>query len=396
LKVVNNLKQDVKITYFDRATGFRQARELLDRYDRLSTKVSVAYVDPDKQPQVARAAGVRNYGTIFVNAGAKKEEAKSTSEEELTGAIIRSLKEGERNVCSVKGSGEHTLEDTGRTGFSQAKEALERNNYKTREISLLEKPEAPKDCTILIVAGPRFDYVEPVVNAIRSYVEGGGHLLLMLTPPGKITGSEVAENAALAKVVDEWGVTLGKEIVIDSSGIGQIFGFNEYVPLVANYESHAIVREMKEVATAFPLARPVETKTASSGATEKLFSTTANSYGTLTPDKPDPSKGKKGPVNLAVAGTVKKGSAEGRFVVVGSSLWASNSFLRFNGNRDLFLNMANWLSSDEDLISIRPKDPQNRPLELSRAQMSRVFYFSVIGLPLIIVAAGVGVYMKRR
>jgi ABC-type uncharacterized transport system involved in gliding motility auxiliary subunit len=196
----------------------------------------------------------------------------------------------------------------------------------------------------------------------------------------------------LAKVAEEWGATLGKEIVLDTSGIGRIFRFNEFVPLVASYEIHPIVREMKEVATAFPLARPVEAKTGA----EKLFTTTANSFATLTPEKPDPAKDKKGPINLGVAGTVKKGGAEGRFVVVGSSLWAGNSFLRFNGNRDLFLNMMNWLSSDEDLISIRPKEQQNRPLQLSQAQMSRVFYLSVIGLPLLIVAGGVGVYMKRR
>ena len=47
-------------------------------------------------------------------------------------------------------------------------------------------------------------------------------------------------------------------------------------------------------------------------------------------------------------------------MVVGSSNWATNNILRFNGNRDLFLNMMNWLSSDEDLISIRPKDPEDR------------------------------------
>jgi len=37
-------------------------------------------------------------------------------------------------------------------------------------------------------------------------------------------------------------------------------------------------------------------------------------------------------------------NGKGRFVVVGSSRWIDNSFLRFNGNRDLFLNMMNWLS----------------------------------------------------
>ncbi len=99
----------------------------------------MAYVDPDKKPQIAKAEGVRTYGTIFVDANGKREEAKSLSEEEITGALIRALKGGQRTACAVTGSGEHSLDDTGRSGYSSIKELLERNNYKTRTISLLEK-----------------------------------------------------------------------------------------------------------------------------------------------------------------------------------------------------------------------------------------------------------------
>ena len=75
---------------------------------------------------------------------------------------------------------------------------------------------------------------------------------------------------------------------------------------------------------------------------------------------------------------------------------AANSILSFNGNRDLFLNMINWLSSDEDLISIRPKDPEDRRLSLNRRQMTMIFYTSVLLLPLAVIGAGVSVWWKRR
>ncbi len=166
IKVVRGLQKDARITYYDKTSQLGAARDLLDRYDNLSTRLSVVYVDPDKKPQVAKADGVRTYGTIFVEANAKKEEAKSLSEEEVTGALIRALKGGQRTVCAVSGSGEHGLEDSERTGYSSFKSLLERNNYKTQTISLLEKPEVPKDCTILIVGGPRLDYIEPSVKAI--------------------------------------------------------------------------------------------------------------------------------------------------------------------------------------------------------------------------------------
>src|SRR6266571_7954457 len=137
IKVVKGLPKDVTITDYDKTSSFTTARDLLDRYGNLSSKLHVVYLDPDKKPQVAKAAGIRSYGQIIVDSGTKKEDAKSLTEEEVTGALIRSLKSGERNVCFITGSGEHSLDDSGRTGYSNAKEALEKNNYKTRTISLL-------------------------------------------------------------------------------------------------------------------------------------------------------------------------------------------------------------------------------------------------------------------
>lgn len=404
-KVVKGLSRDVKITYFDRTSAFQNAKDLLDRYDNLSTKLTVEYVDPDKKPTVAKMAGVRNYGAVYIDTGAKREEAKSVTEEEVTGAIIRALKTGERNVCFVSGSGEGSLEQAERNGYAQAKEAMERGNYKVRSISLLgadnpaaaqpgqaAAPAVPKDCTILVIAGPRYEYPQAVVDAINKYVADGGRALIMLGPPLKLGGQDISSQPALARLLDSWGITLQENLVYDASGVGQFFGLSEFAPLVAGYESHAIVREMRETATAFPLSRSLDVK---SGA-EKLFATTANSSAITNIGgarlAADPSKDKKGPFTLGAAASPGKG----RVVVVGSSEWASNSALRFQGNRDLYLNMMNWLSSDEDLISIRPKEPEDRRLTLSRQQMSMLFWSSVVFLPLIVIGSGLAVWWRRR
>lgn len=399
-KVVKGLNDDVKITYWDRTDGFQRAKDLLDRYDNLSAKLSVDYVDPAKKPQEARAAGIRQEGSIFVQVGSKREEAKSLTEEEVTGALIRGLKGGERSLCAVQGSGEHSFDETGREGYSRLKEILESNNYKTRTISLLEKPEVPNDCTVLMVGGPRFDYVQPVVDAIKKYVEGGGRALLMVDPPLQVGKEPYSSNQALLAVLDSWGITANKDLVLDTSGVGQLFGFSAAVVLVSTYESHPIVREMRGVATAFPLARSLDGKNAEKTTVDKLFSTSENSVSTtnLSSAEIDASKGNKGPFTLGVAATYNTGqeNQQGRVVVTGSSSWVTNSIVGFNGNRDLVLNMMNWLSSDEDLISIRPKDPANTPLNLNRRQMQMIFYTSVLLMPLAVIAAGVSVWWKRR
>jgi gliding motility-associatede transport system auxiliary component len=395
-KVVHDLKQDVRVTYFDKTDSFSRAKDLLDRYETLSPKLRVDYVDPDKKPQVARAAGIRNYGTITIDAGPRHEEAKSLTEEEVTGAIIRTLKGGERTVCAISGSGEHGLDDSGRDGYGNLKQLIEKNNYKTRTISLLEKAEVPKDCTVTVVGGPRFDYAAPAITALKTYVDGGGRLLVLLDAPIAMGKEPTSDNAALVAQLGEWAVTANKDLVLDTSGVGQIFGLSEVIPLVSSYESHAIVAPMKGIATAFPVCRTIEVKSGGKWTGSNLFSSSANSYATtnLTSREIqiDPAKDKKGPLNLAVAAS----GGQSRIVVVGSSSWVGNGFLTFNGNRDLFMNMVNWLSSDEELISIRPKDPEDRRLAMSRSQMAMIFYSSVLLLPLAVIAAGVSVWWKRR
>jgi ABC-type uncharacterized transport system involved in gliding motility auxiliary subunit len=82
--------------------------------------------------------------------------------------------------------------------------------------------------------------------------------------------------------------------------------------------------------------------------------------------------------------------------VVGNSAWASNQALGFSGNRNLLLNTINWLSSDEDLIAIRPKEPEDRRITLTRAQFRMVQSVSQLFLPLIVVIGGVMVWLRRR
>src|SRR5579871_2340123 len=76
IKIARNLKQDVSISYWDQPTKFQAAHDLLDRYKNLSSKIDVQYRDVDKNKTAAISAGVKTYGTIFVNVGDKHEEAK--------------------------------------------------------------------------------------------------------------------------------------------------------------------------------------------------------------------------------------------------------------------------------------------------------------------------------
>ena len=401
-KIVKGLKQNATITYFQQSTRFRDGKDLLDQYANLSPKVKVEYVDPDKNPQAAREAGIRNFGTAVVQIGTKKEEAKSMTEEGLTGAFIRDLKSNTRTVCFVTGSGEHQIDDSDRGGLSRFKDLLAKDNYETKTISLLQTAEVPTDCTTLVVAGPTRNYEQPEVDAIKKYVESGGRALLMFDAPLKAGRSEIADNDALASVLQTWGVSLNKDLILDLNPLGQMVGLGPQVALVTSYESQPIVSEMKGTATGFPLSRSLEVKSGDKTSVQKLFDSSSTSLATsnlssATVNVNDP-KNKKGPLTIAAAGTYNTGkeNAQGRFVVVGSSSWVSNGFINFNGNNDLALNAVNWLSSDEDLISIRPKEREDRRITMTRSQLSWVRATSQFLLPAIVVVVGVGVWWKRR
>ncbi|MGB7761377.1 MAG: GldG family protein [Bryobacteraceae bacterium] len=421
IKIVKGLKNDVRMIYFGESGSFPNARDLLERYSSLSTRLRVDYIDPNKKPTLAKAAGFRSDSPVVVENGARHEGAKSLTEEEITGALIRALKSGERNVCFLTGAGEHSIDDQDREGFGILKALLEHDNYKSRAVSL--KPEAaapdagkkveigqaapsaalevPKDCTVLVSGGPTADYPAPVVAAIKSYVEDGGRAYFMFDNVLRIGRTEpAAPNDELAKLLESWGVTVNKDLVLDLGGLGQIFGFGPEIPVVLQYESHPITQPLSRIPTAFPLTRSLEIKSEGKTSVSKLVATSEDSLGTseIGPGgQVDPKKGKKGPLTLVAAGTYS-GTKQGRFVVTGTSIWAVNSLAgsRQLGNRELFMNSINWLASDEDLISIRPKMPEDQPLNLGGQRMAMLFWLSIVIFPLTVVAFGLATWWKRR
>jgi ABC-type uncharacterized transport system involved in gliding motility auxiliary subunit len=419
IKVVKGLKSDVQMTYFGGQNEFRTARDTLDRYSSLSPKLHVTYIDPERKPQVAKAAGYRSDATVVVESGARRESAKSLSEEELTGALIRSLKSEERTVCVLSAAGEHSIDDTDAGGYSLFKQLLERDNYKVRTESLRpaaagdnkslaigQTPtapslEVPKTCMVLIIAGPKNDYPVPVVNALKTFVEAGGRALFLLDTPLRLGDAEPpSENEDLMKLLGDWGVTANKDLALDLSGVGQLFRLGPEVPFILAYESHPITQPLTRVPTAYPLSRSLDTQSVGKATLSKLVATTEASVATTSISARgavDPTKGKKGPLTLAVAGTLGR-SPQGRFVVVGTSRAAQNSIAgsRSLGNRDLMVNIINWLSSDEDLISIRPKAPEDRPLNMTSRRLTATFWLSVVVFPLAVIGFGLITWWRRR
>lgn len=396
-KILKDLRADVSIYVFDREQSFRDRRDLLDNYASATHRITVRYVDPVRDPALARQFTVRSFGTVVVASGDRHFEAQAATEEGVTNALIRVLK-GQKTVYFVQGHGERDLESTDRSGYDRVKKQLENENYQAKTLVLLQKMEIPDDCSLLVIAGPRYDYLPQEVETIQKYFTNGGRVMFMLDPGVDVTN--------LSKLLGDWNVTVLNDLVIDENPIAQVFGTNPSMPLVVKYGSGPIVEPLARIATLFPLTRSFQIgKDSKPGVTDdSLCETSQDSFGVanFNPKVREvtyhPGKDYKGPLTVAVSGIVRgegEKKAEGRFVALGTSALASNVYLGFQGNRDLFMNMVNWLSAEEDLISIRPKPPESQHLNLTVRQMSGIL-LRVMIVPLVIIGAGIMVWWARR
>ena len=90
----------------------------------------------------------------------------------------------------------------------------------------------------------------------------------------------IADNDALTTLLESWGVTPDKDLILDLNPIGQLAGVGPQVALVTSYGSHPIVADMKGHATGFPLSRSLEIKNGDKTTVEKLFDSSATSLAT--------------------------------------------------------------------------------------------------------------------
>lgn len=405
LSALDNLERDVTIYYFDETTSFGPARDSLVRYENASNRVNVRYIDPDADPAVTRAMNIRSLGTTVVEVGESRSETPTFSEQDITNAIIEAVKGEVKTACFLTGHGEAELEDGERLGFAGIGAELGAANYTARTISLLVSPEVPTDCSVLVVAGPNVNLIELELELLSDYVDAGGRLMLML---------DYDSSTGLEELAATWGIEVHEDLIIDQSGIGQLLGGGPLTPLVNQFDSeHPITSVMGgNTAVLFPLTRSLSaTQQAPGWTSTELALTSADAFATsdfiiengeLTLS--DSPQVVNGPIAVAVASSLDieapaenaDSPMQGRVVVTGTSLFARNAGLARGANRDLILNALNWLTSDEDLISIRPNDPEATPIDMSNADAVRLLVGLVLLLPLLIVAMGVRAWWVRR
>jgi len=406
--VLKNLKTDIAFKCFFREGNFGRAamENLLKLYAYHSGKIKYEFIDPDKNPGLVKRYDVTQDGTTVIEAGDKESRITTTTEEDVTNALIKATRAANKVIYFLEGHGEESVEEAGDNGYATAKAELEKLGYEVKKQTLALADRFPKDCALLVVPGPQKDLLANELETIRIYLQGGGRALFMVDP-------ETAPG--LPAFLAEYGFKLENDIIVDT--VSRLLGGDYFMPVVSEYETHAITDKFG-YATFFPFARSVEIgETKPEGATfTALAKTSPNSWSERQLDQKEvkftPDKDKQGPVNLAAVSSFKTKSGqpaaeepktkpdaaekEARMAVVGDSDFTKNRYYGVSGNGNFFLNIANWLTEEADLIAIQPKTQTPRTIQLTPSQGSLLFLVSVIILPLAVLLLGVSVWVRRR
>ena len=297
---------------------------------------------------------------------------------------------------------------------------MKQDNFAVESLVLIQQKTIPDDATVVVIAGPTTDFFPPEIEALNAYVAKGGKVMVLLDPLLKGPAQPL-----LTQFLADWGIRAGTDVVLDASGMGQVIGTDASVPVAAPIRRIRSPRASASI-TAYPLARsmaPIEGGSNSHTA-QPIVNTSPQSWSEAdlaalsaarrksnsTPTRAtsrDRSRWRRGVgaghgdaaarrATPRPASPDAERKPETRVVAIGDSDFAANTAIGIPGNRDFFMNSLNWLSQQENLIAVRPRQPEDRRLTMTADQQQRIMILTLFIIPGLVFATGIYTWWKRR
>ena len=396
-RLLDELPEPVAVTAFVHEDELlqQQIRDLIGSYQRFKDDISLEFVNPDTAPERVRELGIASGGELVIHYQGRRENIQSLSEQQLTNALLRISRQGDRWIVVLAGHGERAPAGETNHGLGIFGQELERKGLHVQTLSLVESG-IPANTHLLVIASPRVDLLPGEVDKLLAYVAQGGNLL-WLAEPGAVHGLE--------PLAEQLGIGLLPGTVVDATT--QMFGIdNPSFAVITGYPNHAITSELNTV-TVFPEAAALEINDTGSWTATPLLATLERSWtelGELEGQIQFDADGdeRAGPLDIGVVltrsqpGETADTAAEQRIVVIGDGDFLSNTYLGNAGNLGLGLNIVHWLSHDDSFIDIRIQSAPDRTLELGRIAQAVIGLGFFIGLPLTLLFSGIVIWLRRR
>ena len=389
-KILSDLRQDVHLTVFVRSEDPRtpDLKDLLWRVSRETKHVTYEFVDLNRSPALAKRYGIDRYGAIVVEAAGRRRDVSNPNESLLMGALLAVTRERERFVYFVSGHGERSPDDGDRkTGMSVAKRTLEDEQFAVRTLPLMRTESVPIDATVVVIAGPRKDYLPGELEQVQGYLSRGGNLLVMVDPE---------TPSSVAAFITRLGLTTPEQVVVDPEK--RLAGGEGVTLMVSDLLPSFLVSGTLEAPPVFSYARPLTVV----GSKDSVigFLTTSAGSSAVAPG----AAGERG-TTAGVTGALLVGAAllptddrGGRVIVLGDSDFATNGIIDYLGNKDLLINSVNWLAKDESLLAARAqsKEVGREQFFVTETQGAWSFWLATVLQPALFFTAGILVWLRRR
>ena len=402
-KLLAEVTRPLKVTVFFRRGTREQYAELLERFHATNPHIDFELYDLDRFPERGRSLGVTQYGRAAIQYEGRRVVVLASPEAELAGGILRALRGNPRRIVFTTGHGERAPSGTSES-YGRLINALEVENYAPEDVSLLDGP-LPPETAIVVVAGPKHDFLPLELDALAAYLKAGGGVLLLLDP-----GSLPNVSRFLASM----GVVLGDDFVVERER--RILGTDGLAAVVELFKRGNPVSDPEanpiESGVVLPSARTVDVLTQVPGVEAESIARTTPSSWTMA----DPARAQRGeepsqaqhdvPGSASVVVMVELDGGDGtgrrgRLVAIGDADFASDAYLDLLGNRDLALNAIAWVAGEDVLTGARtPNVPEVMrplsPLVLTERQARTVFIASVLIGPGLVLGFGLVVAGVRR
>ena len=282
---------------------------------------------------------------------------------------------------------------------------FERSGYVSSSINLIFD-DIPDNTTVLVSAAPKFDFLNEEIKKLEEYLMLGGVFIYLYDP--QLPSLPLFDN-----FLAEWGVTVENKIIFDEDytipQLGVIAAHVVSGPLPSTVNAEVLTRNVIPMGAFLP--RPLRAEeTRGDFLLMPLISTfSSSSYtkdindGNITTTERE-SGDDQGPFTIAYNIRRMTRNADGlqvyaNLIVVGANLF-EDAFLGMYGesfyNPVLIADMANDFNPYGERVFIAPKDFGSNQMLVSSAGTRTIFIALVVVLPLLILAAGVYVWLKRR
>ncbi len=400
VELLRQLDGSVQIDAFARDNELTLVRkviaELVGRYQRHKPDIELRFINPDTAPDQVRDAGITVDGELVLHYQGRKEHVQQPGEQQITNALQRLLRSAEHRVVFISGHSERSPTGRQPQDLGAWAQQLQNKGLTVETLNLADTVAIPENTTVLVIASPGSNYLPGEIRLLQEYVQQGGNLL-WLAEPDLLFGLE--------PLAEQLGILFQPGTIVDPTG--QMLGLdNAAFAVVSAYPRHAFTAGFSDI-TIFPIARPLDLETPEGWQAVPLLETVARAWsetGSLLSGAVQFDQGEdiSGPLTIGYAlsrplpDEQEEEGAEQRIMVIGDGDFLSNGFLGSAGNLNLAMNIINWLSRDEALISIPARVTPDNRLELSPLAGKIIGLGFLVVIPLLLLICGVTIWWRRR